>query len=114
MASGGSQAYDRLLIATGSHPTSPPIEGIELPGVHSCWTLEDARHIADRATPGSNVVLMGAGFIGCIILEALAAREVNLTVVELENRMVPRMMNEVSGGLIKRWCESKGVQSLYW
>ena len=112
LASGGSQAYDRLLIATGSHPTSPPIEGIELPGVHSCWTLEDARHIADRATPGSNVVLMGAGFIGCIILEALAAREVNLTVVELENRMVPRMMNEVSGGLIKRWCESKGVQVL--
>jgi NAD(P)H-nitrite reductase large subunit len=45
-------------------------------------------------------------------LEALAARGVNLTVVELENRMVPRMMNEASGGLIKRWCEDKGVRVL--
>jgi NAD(P)H-nitrite reductase large subunit len=42
----------------------------------------------------------------------LAARGVNLTVVELENRMVPRMMNEASGGLIKRWCEDKGVRVL--
>jgi NAD(P)H-nitrite reductase large subunit len=36
-------------------------------------------------------------------------RGVDLTVVEAENRMVPRMMNEISGGLIKRWCEEKGV-----
>jgi NAD(P)H-nitrite reductase large subunit len=55
---------------------------------------------------------MGAGFIGSIILEALAARGVDLTVVELENRMVPRMMNEASGGLIKRWCEQRGVRVL--
>ncbi|MDH3688455.1 MAG: NAD(P)/FAD-dependent oxidoreductase, partial [Gammaproteobacteria bacterium] len=100
---------DKLLIATGSHPTSPPVSGIDLPDVHPCWTLEDGRKIAAQAQPGAKVVLMGAGFIGCIILEALAAREVDLTVVELENRMVPRMMNDTSGNLIKQWCQSKGV-----
>ncbi len=42
---------------------------------------------------------MGAGFIGCIILEALASRGVNLTVVEMEDRMVPRMMDQNSGNL---------------
>jgi NADPH-dependent 2,4-dienoyl-CoA reductase/sulfur reductase-like enzyme len=52
---------------------------------------------------------MGAGFIGCIVLEALAARGVELTVVEMEDRMLPRMMDDVGGGMIKRWCESKGV-----
>ena len=62
--------YDKLLIASGSYPVSPPIEGIDLPKVHSCWTLEDARQIASLAKADSNVVLMGAGFIGCIILEA--------------------------------------------
>jgi NAD(P)H-nitrite reductase large subunit len=112
LASGDSRAYDRLLIATGSSPASPPIEGIGLPGVYSCWTLEDARAIAARAAPGAKVVLMGAGFIGCIILEALATRDVELTVVELENRMVPRMMNQASGGLIKTWCEGRGVRVL--
>ena len=110
LESGGDLAYDRLLIATGSRPVSPPIPGMDLPNVHPCWTLEDARQIAALAKPGAKVVLMGAGFIGCIILESLAARGVDLTVVELENRMVPRMMNDAAGGLIKRWCESKGVK----
>jgi NAD(P)H-nitrite reductase large subunit len=82
---------------------------MDLPGVHSCWTLEDGRNIAARATKGSNVVLMGAGFIGCIILEALASRDVNLTVIEMDDRMVPRMMDQNSGNLIKKWCQEKGV-----
>jgi len=112
LSTGGNMSYDKLLVATGSHPTKPPIEGMDLPGVHSCWTLEDARHITKLAKPGAKVVLMGAGFIGCIILEALAASGVDLTVVEMENRMVPRMMNEDSGGLIKKWCESKNVRVL--
>lgn len=101
--------YDKLLIATGSHPVSPPIEGMDLPGIHSCWTLEDGRNIVKRAKPGANVVLMGAGFIGCIILEALALRKVNLTVIEMDDRMVPRMMDQNAGNLIKSWCQEKGV-----
>ena len=112
LESGTTVSYDRLLVATGSTPISPPIEGMNLPGVHPCWTLADYRNIAARADRGAKVVLMGAGFIGSIILEALAARGVDLTVVELENRMVPRMMNEASGGLIKRWCEQRGVRVL--
>jgi NAD(P)H-nitrite reductase large subunit len=106
---GSVREYDRLLIATGSSPVSPPIPGIDLPGVYPCWTLEDARHIAEKAKPGARVVQMGAGFIGCIILEALAARKLELTVVEMGNRMVPRMMTEGAGGLIKKWCEKQGV-----
>ena len=112
LGSGTTISYDRLLVATGSTPISPPIEGMDLPGVYPCWTLADYRNIAARADKGAKVVLMGAGFIGSIILEALAARGVDLTVVELENRMVPRMMNEASGGLIKRWCEQRGVRVL--
>ena len=101
--------YDKLLIATGSHPITPPIEGMDLPGIHSCWTLEDGRNIVNKAKPGSNVVLMGAGFIGCIILESLALRKVNLTVIEMGDRMVPRMMDQTAGNMIKSWCQGKGV-----
>ena len=105
-------AFDKLLIATGSYPISPPIPGIDLPNVHSCWTLEDARQIASLAHEGANVVLMGAGFIGCIILESLKMRGVNLSVVEMGDRMVPRMMDEKAGGLLKKWCIEKGVNVL--
>jgi NAD(P)H-nitrite reductase large subunit len=106
----GSQApFDRLLVATGSTPVRPPIPGADLPGVHACWTLEDARRIMALAKPGARVVQMGAGFIGCIIMEALANRGVKLTVVEMGDRMVPRMMGQAAGGMIRRWVERKGV-----
>ncbi|MEQ8660648.1 MAG: FAD-dependent oxidoreductase [Gammaproteobacteria bacterium] len=109
LADGSSVAYDRLLVATGSRPVAPPIPGMDLAGVTSCWTLADARRIAATARPGARVVLMGAGFIGCIILEALARSGAALTVVEMGDRMVPRMMNDIAGGMIKDWCEQRGV-----
>jgi len=77
--------------------------------VHPCWTLADARAIMALAQPGARVLQMGAGFIGCIIMEALAMRGVKLSVVEMGDRMVPRMMGPTAGGMIKDWCEKKGV-----
>jgi NAD(P)H-nitrite reductase large subunit len=107
---GSSLAFDRLLIATGSTPANPPIPGIHSDGVLHCWTLKDARAIAQRATQGARVLQMGAGFIGCIIMESLASRGVQLTVVEMGDRMVPRMMGPTAGGMIRDWCEAKGVR----
>jgi NAD(P)H-nitrite reductase large subunit len=109
-ANGETLVYDTLLIATGSHPVSPPIPGIQSEGVHTCWTLADARAIAERAKPGARVLQLGAGFIGCIIMEALTARGVKLSVVEMGDRMVPRMMGPTAGGMIRDWCEAKGVE----
>ena len=110
MQDGSVHAFDRLLIATGSSPATPPVPGIAGSGVHSCWTLADARAIMALAKPGARVIQMGAGFIGCIIMEALAMRGVKLSVVEMGDRMVPRMMGPTAGGMIKDWCETKGVK----
>jgi NADPH-dependent 2,4-dienoyl-CoA reductase/sulfur reductase-like enzyme len=107
---GHFEPYDHLLVATGSHPVRPPIPGIDLPQVQTCWTLDDARAIAALAKPGSRVLQLGAGFIGCIIMEALIKRGVQLTVVEMGDRMVPRMMTPEAGGMIKRWVEKQGVR----
>jgi NAD(P)H-nitrite reductase large subunit len=107
---GQNLSFDTLLIATGSHPIRPPIPGMDEPGVHTCWTLDDARKIAALATQGARVLQLGAGFIGCIIMEALAARGVDLSVVEMGDRMVPRMMGPTAGGMIRDWCEAKGVK----
>ncbi len=112
LASGAQLGYGRLLIATGASPVRPPLPGIDLPGILHCWTLEDAREIAARAGAGASIVLMGAGFIGCIILEALVSQGARLTVVEAEDRMVPRMMNKTAGAMLKSWCEGKGMNIL--
>ncbi|MFH1815105.1 MAG: FAD-dependent oxidoreductase [Pseudomonadota bacterium] len=106
---GTALQYDRLLICTGSHPLRLPVPGIDSPNVHSCWTLEDARHIAAKAKKGARVLQIGAGFIGCIIMEALASRGVKLDIVEMGDRMVPRMMTSKAGSMIARWVEQKGV-----
>ncbi|MBI4986111.1 MAG: NAD(P)/FAD-dependent oxidoreductase [Rhodocyclales bacterium] len=112
LADGSFESYDRLLIASGSHPLRPPIPGIDLPQVQTCWTLADARAIAALARPGSRVLQLGAGFIGCIIMEALAKRGVELTVVEMGDRMVPRMMTPQAGGMIARWVAGRGIRVL--
>jgi NAD(P)H-nitrite reductase large subunit len=105
-------AYDRLLIATGATPIIPRIEGSDLPGVHTCWTLADARQIATQVTKGAPVVLVGAGFIGSIVLEALHKTGCEITVVEIAPRMVARMMDETAGGMLGRWCTEHGVRVL--
>ncbi|MBX3647712.1 MAG: FAD-dependent oxidoreductase [Rhodocyclaceae bacterium] len=110
LTDGKNLGFDRLLIASGSHPLKPPIAGMDAPNVHTCWTLEDARAIVKLAKSGSRVLQIGAGFIGCIIMEALAARGTQLTVVEMGDRMVPRMMTEKAGGMIRQWCEKQGVR----
>ena len=109
---GDKIGYDRLLIATGARPMQLPVPGMDLAGVHNCWTLADAREITKLAAKDSNVVLIGAGFIGCIILESLLKLAGNLSVVEMEERMVSRMMDDTAGGMLKRWCESKNVEVL--
>ena len=54
---GSTLEYDRLLVATGSSPSLPPIPGTDLPGVVTCWTLQDARAIAEKLQPGNRVVM---------------------------------------------------------
>lgn len=112
VSNGDTLSYDSVLVATGSRPIKPPVPGIDHSKVTTCWTLEDARKITAGIRPGASVVLIGAGFIGCIILEALVSAGADLTVIEMGNRMVPRMLDEKCGGLLEKWCENKGVNVL--
>jgi NAD(P)H-nitrite reductase large subunit len=116
LSNGETMPYDKLLLATGSKPVRPPIPGMHLPDVVSCWTLQDARAILDRLRPGAKVLQMGAGFIGCIIMEAIAntvgKTGGSLTVVEMGDRMVPRMMTPQASALIRSWSEKSGVEVL--
>ncbi|MGD9783089.1 MAG: NAD(P)/FAD-dependent oxidoreductase [Hyphomicrobiaceae bacterium] len=109
ISNGDTIGYDKLLIATGASPIIPRMPGANLEGVHTCWTLNDAREILKHAHKGSPVVLVGAGFIGSIILEALYLRGCKITIVEYAPRMVARMMDETAGGMLGRWCGKKGV-----
>lgn len=102
--------FDRLLIASGAKPNVPLTPGIDLPGVHSCWNLADARRIVQLAQPGAKVILIGAGFVGSIVMEALVTCGVDLTVIEKRDRLLPNMMGKGAGEMVRSWCERKGVR----
>ncbi|MGQ0671425.1 MAG: NAD(P)/FAD-dependent oxidoreductase [Hyphomicrobium sp.] len=112
LASGETLPYDRLLIATGASPIIPRMDGSNLDGVHTCWTLPDARAMLKLAGKGAPVVLVGAGFIGSIVLEALHQMGCDITVVEIAPRMVARMLDETAGNMLGRWSTAKGVKVL--
>lgn len=108
----GSQLpYDRLLIATGSSPSMPPIAGTDLPGVLSCWTLEDAHQIAPKLRPGARVVMLGAGFVAGVCMKALVSTGVQLSVVAGRSGQILRsMMTPVGSRMLQRWLEGLGVK----
>ena len=59
----------------------PPIPGTDLPGVVTCWTLEDARAIAEKLQPGNRVVMVGAGFVAGVCMKSLVGTGVKLSVI---------------------------------
>lgn len=106
---GSRLIYDRLLLAAGASPAMR-IPGADLPNVYSCWTLDDARRICDKIKPDTRVLLMGAGFVGCIIVSPLLARGAQVSIVASSDRMVPRMVTSGAGKLIQKWVEHSGAK----
>ncbi len=104
--------YDDCLIATGSRAVKAPVAGAELPGVHSFWTLEEARQVIAGIAPGSHVVMVGAGFIAFTILNSILSLGAKLTIVEIAPRILPRMVDETGAALVEAWLKQHGVKIL--
>ncbi|MEU9470310.1 FAD-dependent oxidoreductase [Streptomyces avermitilis] len=85
LASGAESwtSYDKLVIATGARPVRPELPGVDAPGVHGVQTLGDGQALLDTlaATRGRRAVVVGAGYIGVEMAEALTKRGYEVTVV---------------------------------
>ncbi|WP_020502500.1 NAD(P)/FAD-dependent oxidoreductase [Sciscionella marina] len=81
-AAGGSYAYDAAVLATGSRPKTLAVPGIELSGLHTLRTLEDALALRETFTEGARLVVIGAGWIGCEVAAAARKHGTAVTVVE--------------------------------
>jgi NADH oxidase (H2O2-forming) len=108
--SGGAVPYDRLILATGSRPFIPPIPGADKKGVMPLKTLDDADRI--RATKGTAAVVVGSGPVG--IEAALALRELGweVTIVELMDRVLPRIFDAPIAAMAVQHLARAGVQVL--
>ena len=101
--------YDDRLIATGSSAVRAPVPGADGKGVHSFWTLEEARGVVAQVKPGTHVVMVGAGFIAFTILNSILALDAKLTIVEIAPRILPRMVDDAAATLVQQWLEKHGV-----
>jgi NAD(P)H-nitrite reductase large subunit len=102
--------YDDCLVATGSAAVRAPVPGADGRAVHSFWTLDEARGVIDAIRPGSQVVMVGAGFISFTILNSILSLGATLTIVELAPRILPRMVDATGAKLVEDWLQAHGVK----
>jgi NADPH-dependent 2,4-dienoyl-CoA reductase/sulfur reductase-like enzyme/rhodanese-related sulfurtransferase len=102
--------YDKLLLAQGGRPIKPRIEGADLDHVYTLWTLNDMdniqRHIEEKSP--KNAVVIGGGFIGLEMVEALVKRGLNVHLVEMMPHVMS-VMDAETAGYIEQEMLSYGV-----
>ena len=103
------ESYNKLILAPGAAPLRPPIPGIDLPGIFTLRNLQDVDRIKERVDQRiRQVVVVGAGFIGLELVENFVRRCVAVTVVELQDQVLPPFDREMTTPILNT-LTSKGV-----
>ncbi len=95
--------YDKLILAQGGKPIVPPLPGVEGDNVFQLWTLDDMDAIEsfiEKEKPKTAVVV-GGGFIGLEMVEALVKRGISVNLLELAPQIMPLLEGEMAGFLTK-------------
>ncbi|RKT55262.1 NAD(P)/FAD-dependent oxidoreductase [Saccharothrix australiensis] len=109
LADGGHVGYTKLLLATGSSPRRLPVPGDDLPGVHYLRRLDQADRLRAALTPGSRVVVAGAGWIGLEVAAAARQRDCAVTVVEPAATPLHAALGPEMGGFFAGLHRAHGV-----
>jgi len=112
LASGERLEWDRLILATGGRPIVPPMAGRELKGVYTFTTLGDAQALARALVGSKRVVVVGGGLIGLSVTEALVKRGMRVHLVELKDRVLSLVLDEVASRLVEERLLQAGVDVL--
>jgi NAD(P)H-nitrite reductase large subunit len=101
--------YDKLLVATGSRPFTPPMDGLETIAALSFMTLDNALALEKTLKRKPRVLIIGAGLIGMKCAEGIAERAGSVTVVELAPRVLPIVLDQKGSALVQHEMEKHGV-----
>ncbi len=88
------EPYDQLMYATGAAPIVPPIDGIDLDGIYPLHTLDDAAAIEARLDGVKDAVVVGGGYVGLEVAEALRERGITPPVLSLGPGVMERTLDE--------------------
>ncbi|MFF9069610.1 FAD-dependent oxidoreductase [Streptomyces sp. NPDC014891] len=115
LATGGETwtGFDKLVVATGARPKRPALPGIDAPGVHGVQTLDDGQALLDSldATDGRRAVVVGAGYIGVEMAEALLHRGYEVTVLHRGEQPMATLDPDM-GRLVHRAMDGLGITTV--
>ncbi|MFA6292811.1 MAG: FAD-dependent oxidoreductase [Victivallales bacterium] len=112
LSDGRDIAYEKLILATGSHPYIPSLKGGDLDGVSVLRTSADADRILDMVGKGSRCVCIGGGILGIETAGALARQGADITMLESHEWLMPRQLNRKAAGVLERHMSGLGVKIL--
>lgn len=110
--SGKKITYDKLLIATGSSPFNPPLEGSNIEGIFELRTIEDAKAVAEYAPKVKAAVVMGAGLVGLKGAHGLHELGIDVTIVGSAPQVLRHSIDEESAEILTRLLREYGYHVL--
>lgn len=109
-SSGQEQTYKQLILALGSRPHEPPIEGYHRKGVYTFRNLTDAEHLAARRTRSRWTVVVGGGLLGLEAARGMQKSNTEVIVIDHSDRLLSRQLDEAGGEKLREFVESTGIQ----
>ena len=111
LSDGETIGYEKLLVATGSRPFDPPMEGIEhVKERFHFMTKADALALDKALSPEKKVLIVGAGLIGLKCFEGIAARVKSVAIVDMADRILPAILDETGAKMVQSALEARGAE----
>lgn len=110
LADGREVLYDRLLLAVGSRPFIPPIEGVDKAGVFTIRTIEDALALKKWTKEAKRAVIVGGGLLGLEAARAFMVLGLGVTVLEQGPYLLSRQLDAEGGTLMRELIEAMGIK----
>src|SRR3990172_7306866 len=107
---GKKLTFEKLLIATGSLPSVPPIQGINEADVCYHWTLADTRKIDASLKGAKKCVVIGAGFISLLTVTALMNKGLEFTIVEIADQVMPQLLDRPAAAVLEGRMAALGMK----
>ncbi len=104
--------YDTLILATGSRVRKVAVEGRQLDGIHYLRSIADVDGIRAAASTGARVVIVGAGYIGLEVAAVCRQLGLDVTVIEMADRVMSRVVSPQVSDFYQKTHESRGVKLL--
>ncbi len=112
LSDGSTAAYDVLVLATGATSWMPPVPGIDSPGIYGLRNITDALAIRQRAKQVRSAAIIGGGLLGLDLSVALRAHGLDVSVIELLPRLLPRQLDEAGAEMLCHAMGERGVKVL--